>query len=276
MKTNAVLKTTILMAAMIGLFMFVGNGIGGKNGMLVALLLGSIVNFFMYWFSGSLVLKMQGATPLDEQCYPQIRRIVQDITMKDNLPMPGLYFVNTPIPNAFATGRNPSHAVVAVTAGIMDILDDNELYAVLAHEIGHVKNYDMLISTVAACISGAISYVAQLVFYFGSDDDANPIAILLMALIAPLAASLIQLAVSRTREFGADAHSKEITGGDGRALASALQKLESDKPAFRRYAPSPTEQSTAHLMFINMFSAQGIASLFSTHPSTEERIKRLL
>lgn len=266
------------MAAMIGLFMAVGTLVGGRSGALIALVLGSIANVAMYWFSSSLVLKMQGAVPLDEQAYPQIRRMVQDITAKDSLPMPALYFVNTPVPNAFATGRDPHHAVVAVTAGIMEILDDKELYAVLAHEIGHVKNYDMLVSTVAACLGGAISYLAQIAFFFGGNDEEspNPISMLAMVILAPLAATLIQLAVSRTREFGADAHSKHITGGDGRALASALQKLEHIKPQLKNYQPSPAEQSTAHLMFANMFNGEGLAALFSTHPSTNERVKRLL
>lgn len=266
------------MAAMIGLFMAIGYGVGGQQGALLALVMASIMNVGMYWFSGSLVLKMQNAVPLDEQQFPQVRRMVQDITAKDNLPMPKLYFVNTPIPNAFATGRNPSHAVVAVTAGITEMLNDDELYAVLAHEIGHVKNYDMLVSTIAACLSGAISYLAQMAFFFGgSDEDSpNPIAMLAMVIVAPIAATLIQLAVSRTREFGADAHSKEITNGDGRALASALQKLESVKPQLKNYQPSPTQESTAHLMFINLFNLKGVGALFSTHPSTKSRIERLL
>lgn len=279
MKSSAFFKTTLLMALIVGLFMAVGYFVGGQSGALMALVFAAIMNVGMYWFSSSLVLKMQGATPLDEQVYPQIRRMVQDITAKDNLPMPQLYFVNTPIPNAFATGRNPSHAVVAVTAGIMEILDDRELYAVLAHEIGHVKNYDMLVSTIAATLGGAISYLAQMAFFFGGQDEdgnSNPIAGVAMIILAPLAATLIQLAVSRTREFGADAHSKQITSGDGRALASALEKLESVKPQLKNYQPSPAEQSTAHLMFTNMFNMEGLTSLFSTHPSTKARIERLL
>lgn len=279
MKSSAFFKTTLLMALIVGLFMAVGYFVGGQSGALMALAFAAVMNVGVYWFSGSLVLKMQGAVPLDETAYPQVRQMVQDITAKDNLPMPALYFVNSPIPNAFATGRNPSHAVVAVTAGIMQILDDKELYAVLAHEIGHVKNYDMLVSTIAATLGGAISYLAQMAFFFGGQDEdgnSNPIAGLAMLILAPLAATLIQLAVSRTREFGADAHSKEITGGDGRALASALQKLESVKPQLKDYRPSPAEESTAHLMFTNMFNMQGLSALFSTHPSTEDRVERLL
>lgn len=276
---KAFFKTTLLLAIMTGLFMGIGYLVGGQSGALIALGIAAVMNFGTYWFSDKLVLKMQGATPLDEARYPQVRKMVERITTHDGMPMPKLYFVDTPIPNAFATGRSHSHAVVAVTAGIMEILNDKELYAVLAHEIGHVKNYDMLVSTIAATLGGAISYLAQMAFFFGGSDEdggSNPIAALAMMILAPLAATLIQLAVSRSREFGADAHSKQILGGDGRDLASALQKLESVKPAMKNYRPSPTEEATAHLMFTNMFNMQGLASLFSTHPSTEARVARLL
>ncbi len=279
MKTSAIFKTTLMMAAMVGLFMLIGQVIGGQQGALMALVIAAVMNFGMYWFSGSMVLKMQGAVPLDENRFPQVRRIVQEITQKDNLPMPKLYFVETPIPNAFATGRNPQNAVVAVTAGIMEILDERELYGVLAHEVGHVKNYDMLVSTIAATLGGAISYLAQMAFFFGgtSDEESpNPIAMIAMVILAPLAAMLIQMAVSRTREFGADEHGKKIMNGDGRALASALQKLEAFKPNMQNYQPSPSEQSTAHIMFYNMFNMQGLSSLFITHPSTKDRVERLL
>ena len=278
MKTTAIFKTTLMMAAMVGLFMLIGQVIGGQQGALMALVIAAVMNFGMYWFSGSMVLKMQGAAPLDENRFPQVRRIVQEITQKDNLPMPKLYFVETPIPNAFATGRNPQNAVVAVTAGIMEILDERELYGVLAHEVGHVKNYEMLVSTIAATLGGAISYLAQMAFFFGGSDEEspNPIAMIAMVILAPVAAMLIQMAVSRTREFGADEHGKKIMNGDGRALASALQKLEAFKPNMQNYQPSPSEQSTAHLMFANMFNMQGLSSLFSTHPSTKDRVERLL
>ena len=278
MKTSAIFKTTLMMAAMVGLFMLIGQMIGGQQGALMALVIAAVMNFGMYWFSGNMVLKMQGAVPLDENRFPQVKRIVQEIVQKDNLPMPKLYFVETPIPNAFATGRNPKNAVVAVTAGIMEILDERELYGVLAHEVGHVKNYDMLVSTIAATLGGAISYLAQMAFFFGGNDEEspNPIAMVAMVILAPLAAMLIQMAVSRTREFGADEHGKKIMNGDGRALASALQKLEAFKPNMQNYQPSPSEQSTAHLMFANMFNMQGLSSLFSTHPSTKDRVERLL
>lgn len=269
-------KTTLLMAGLIGLFMLIGYLFGGQSGMLIALALGCGVNLFMYWFSDSLVVKMQGAKPLNGK-YPEVERIIADLAQRDSLSMPKLYYVDTPIPNAFATGRSPSHAVVAVTTGIMEILTESELRAVLAHELGHVKNRDMLVSTIAACMAGAISYIAQFAFMFGGNRDGeggNPIAALVAALLAPFAAMIIQMAISRSREFLADEHSTR-TLGHGRDLESALLKLDSWKQSTPPIKPTPSEEATASLMFANMFSMQGLASLFSTHPSTADRVKRL-
>lgn len=270
------MKTTLLLGIMTGLFLAVGYWLGGQSGMMIALVFAALSNFAMYWWSGSLVLGMQGAKPLNTQEYPQIERMVHDLALKDGLPMPKLYFVDTPIPNAFATGRNPAHAVVAVTRGITGILTDNELKAVLAHELGHVKNNDMLVSTIAATIGGAISSIAQMAMFFGtSDDDApNPIAAIAMMILAPIAAMMIQMAVSRSREFGADDHGAGLVGS-GKDLASALQKLEDFKPAMAKYQPSPNEEATNHLMFANMFNAEGLGALFSTHPTTKARVERL-
>jgi heat shock protein HtpX len=240
----------------------------------------TVMNFGMYWFSGSLVLKMQRAVPLDTTQYPHVAKAVRELTARDNLPMPKLYFVDTPVPNAFATGRNPKHAVVAVTRGITEILNERELRAVIAHELGHVKNYDMLVSTIAAAVGGAISILAEMAFWggalFGGGDDegGNPVGSIAMLILAPFAAMLIQMAVSRSREFGADEHGAQLIG-QGSDLASALQKLEDFKPNMAGLQPRPNEQATAHLMFTNMFAMRGLASLFSTHPSTAARIARL-
>lgn len=265
------------MAGLTAVFMLVGYFVGGQSGMGLALGIAAVMNVGMYWFSDKLVIKMQGAKPLGDR-YPEVKRIVSDLVSRDSLPMPTLYYVDTPIPNAFATGRDPSHAVVAVTSGIMDILDEAELRAVLAHELGHVKNRDMLVSTIAATMAGAISYLAQFAMFFGGRDDegnsSNPIAQIAIILLAPLAAMLIQFAVSRSREYLADQHSAHLLG-HGEDLARALQKLENWKAEAPRIEPSPTQEATAHLMFANMFTMSGIASLFSTHPTTKQRIARL-
>lgn len=265
------------MAGLTAVFMLVGYFVGGQSGMLIALGIAAATNFATYWFSSSLVLKMEGAQPLNGK-YPAVERIVADLASRDGLPMPKLYYVDTPIPNAFATGRNPQHAVVAVTSGIMEILNDNELRAVLAHELGHVKNRDMLVSTIAATMAGAISYLAQFAMFFGGRDEegnsANPIAQIAIVLLAPIAALLIQMAVSRSREFLADKHSAHVLG-EGEDLASALMKLENWKSHVPNLQPSPAQEATSHLMFANMFSMRGISGLFSTHPTTEQRIARL-
>lgn len=269
-------KTTLLMAGLTGLFMAVGYFIGGQQGMLMALFFATISNFVMYFFSDSLVLKMQNAQPLDDR-YPEVRRIVTDLSSRESMPMPKLYYVETPIPNAFATGRSPAHAAVAVTSGIMEILNEDELRAVLAHELGHVKNRDMLVSTIAACLAGAISYLAQMAMFFGGsreDDNYNPIAAIAMMLLTPFAAMIIQMAISRSREYLADEHSQHVLGS-GDNLASALTKLDSWKQSAPPLQGSPSQEATNALMFANMFSARSLTSLLSTHPSTEDRIKRL-
>lgn len=275
-------KTALMLGALTGLFLGVGYMVGGQSGALIALGLAAVMNFGMYWFSGSMVLKMQGAQPLDTKRFGYVRDMVTELAQADGLPMPKLYFVDTPVPNAFATGRSPKHAVVAVTRGITELLDEAELRAVLGHELGHVKNRDMLVSTLAATIGGAISMVAEMAFWtgslFGGNDEeggGNWIGSLAMMIIAPLAAVIIQMAVSRSREFMADTHGAKLVHG-GRDLASALQKLENFKPRMANLQPSPTQEATAHLMFMNMFSARGLASLFSTHPSTAARVERLL
>lgn len=262
--------------------MAVGFWFGGQSGALIALAIAGLMNFGMYWFSGSMVIKMQQAKPLNETEHHEIVQMVAELTQADNLPMPKLYYVDTPIPNAFATGRSPKHAAVAVTTGIMDILNYDELKAVLGHELGHVKNRDMLVSTIAATVAGAISFIAQMAFWggsiFGGGDDeeggGNFVGGIAMIILAPLAASLIQMAVSRSREYLADQHGAKLVGS-GEDLASALSKLENFKQSVPPQQASPTQEATAHLMFANMFAMGGLASLFSTHPSTKDRIARL-
>ena len=269
-----ILKTTILMAVLTAIFMTIGSLLGGESGMFVALVFAALSNFVTYFFSDSIILKMQKAKPLDNK-YPQVTKIVTELASRDGIPMPKLYYIPTNIPNAFATGRSPSHAAVAVTDGIMSVLDDNELKAVLAHELGHVKNRDMLVSTVAATMAGAISYLAQTALFFGSsDEDSNPILAILSVIFAPIAAMIIQMTISRSREYLADEHSAHLLG-HGRDLESALLKLENWKSQSPVIRPTPEEQAVSSLMFANMFSMQGIASLFSTHPSTADRIERL-
>ncbi len=274
-----ILKTTLLLGILTGIFMAIGYAFGGAAGALLGLGIAAVMNFGMYWFSSKLVLKMQKAQPLDEKEHANIVQMVRELAEADNLPMPALYYVDTPIPNAFATGRSPKHAVVAVTSGILDILNDAELKAVLGHELGHVKNRDMLVSTIAATLAGAISFIIEMAFWSslfgGGDEDApNPVAMIAMMILAPLAAILIQMAISRSREFLADQHGSKLVGG-GRDLASALQKLEDFKQHMPAIKPSPAQQSSQHLMFANMFSAKGLAGMFSTHPSTADRVKRL-
>jgi heat shock protein HtpX len=272
------LKTAVLMAAITALFMAIGALIGGRTGMMFALLLAIGMNFFSYWFSDKLVLKMYNAQEVDETSAPQFYRMVQELAQRAQLPMPRVYLINEDAPNAFATGRNPENAAVAATTGILRALSARELRGVMAHELAHVRHRDILISTISATMAGAISMLANFAMFFGGRDSEgrphNPIVGLLVMLLAPLAASLIQMAISRAREFEADRGGAEISG-DPQALASALQKIH-------RYAQGmPMEAAerhpeTAQMMIMNPLSGGGLRGLFSTHPSTEERVERLL
>lgn len=271
-------KTAILMAAITALFMAVGAMIGGQTGMLIALAVAVAMNFFSYWFSADMVLKMYNAREVDAGSAPQFYRLVQELAGKAGLPMPRVYLIDEAAPNAFATGRNPEHAAVAATTGILRVLSERELRGVMAHELAHVAHRDILISTISATMAGAISMLANFAAFFGGRDEngrpMNPIAGIAIALLAPLAAGLIQMAISRAREFEADRGGAEISG-DPAALASALDKIH-------RYAqgtPLPTAEAhpeTAQMMIMNPLSAGGLRGLFSTHPSTEERVARLL
>ncbi len=272
------MKTAMLMAAITALFMAVGQAMGGQQGMVLALLVALGMNFFSYWFSDKMVLKMYNAREVDENTAPGFYRMVRELAQKAELPMPRVYIIDEEAPNAFATGRNPHHAAVAATTGIMRVLNERELRGVMAHELAHVKHRDILISTISATMAGAISMLANFAMMFGSRDSegrpSNPIATIAVMILAPLAASLIQMAISRAREYEADRGGAEISG-DPRALASALDKIN-------RYARGiPLEAAerhpeTAQMMIVNPLSGGGLRGLFSTHPATEERVARLL
>jgi heat shock protein HtpX len=272
------MKTAILMAAITGLFMAIGSLLGGQQGMVLALLVALGMNVFSYWFSDKLVLKMYNAQEVDETTAPQFYAMVRELAGKAGLPMPRVYLIHENAPNAFATGRNPHHAAVAATTGLMRILNERELRGVMAHELAHVKHRDILISTISATMAGAISMLANFAMFFGGRDSegrpANPVVGILVMILAPLAASLIQMAISRAREFEADRGGAEICG-DPQALASALQKIQ-------RYAQGiPLEAAerhpeTAQMMIMNPLSGGGLRGLFSTHPATEDRVARLL
>lgn len=268
-------KTAMLMAAIMALFGAVGAMLGGAQGMLLAILFGGAMNLFAYWFSDTMVLRMYKAQEVDETSAPQLWRIVHELAQAAQLPMPRVYLIDEAQPNAFATGRNPEHAAVAATTGILQLLSARELRGVIAHELAHVKHRDILISTISATIAGAISSLAQFGLLFGGRDGerSNPVVSILVLIIAPIAAMLIQFAISRAREFEADRGGAEISGNPN-ALADALGKIE-------RYArglpmePAEEHPATAQMMIINPLTGGGVAELFSTHPSTEERIARL-
>ena len=274
MRGRNYLKTTLLLAGLSGLLVLVGRAFG-PTGMTIALVAAALMNLGAYFFSDKLALAASGAKPVTEAQAPGLYRIVRQLADRAGIPMPRLYLSPSPQPNAFATGRNPQHAAVAVTQGILPILDERELEGVLAHELSHVGNRDILISSIAATIGAAITYVAQFAFFFGGSDDdegGNPFVALLMLILAPIAAAIIQLAVTRSREYGADASGARITG-DPLALASALRKIEAYS---RGTLPATTNPSTAHLFISNPFKrGGGLAGLFSTHPSTADRVARL-
>ncbi|MDT7837437.1 zinc metalloprotease HtpX [Aquabacterium sp. OR-4] len=272
------MKTAILMAAITALFMLLGRVLGGQTGMMLALLVALGMNFFSYWFSDKMVLKMYNAREVDDSTAPQFVGMVRELAERAQIPMPRVYVIDDNAPNAFATGRNPEHAAVAATTGILRTLSAREMRGVMAHELAHVKHRDILISTVSATMAGAISMLANFGMMFGGRDSegrpVNPLAGLLVAILAPMAAALIQMAISRAREFEADRGGAEISG-DPQALASALQKIE----RFARGAPLEAAErhpETAQMMIVNPLSGGGLRGLFSTHPSTEERVERLL
>ncbi len=270
-------KTGLLMAAVMALFGVVGGMLGGGQGMVLALLIGAATNLWAYWFSDKMVLRMYNAQEVDASSAPQVYGIVEELTRNAGLPMPKVYVIDEPQPNAFATGRNPDHAAVAVTSGILQLLSTRELRGVLAHELTHVKNRDILTSTITASIAGAISSLGWFMSGFGRRDGegggVNPIASIVVLILAPIAAMLLQMAISRTREFEADRGGADISR-DPRALADALAKIES----YAKGVPLETAEAhpaTAQMMIINPLSGGGMRGLFATHPPTEERIARL-
>ena len=270
------LKTTILMAGIVALFGVVGAAFGGANGMLLALTIGGVMNIFAYWFSDKMVLSMYNAQEVDAASAPQFYRVVEELSQRAGLPMPRVYLIDEAQPNAFATGRNPEHAAVAATSGILQLLSARELRGVMAHELAHVKHRDILLSTIAATVAGAISSIAQFGFLFGgrgSGDRPNPLVGLIVMILAPIAAMLIQMAISRAREFEADRGGAEICG-DPNALADALAKMERVAKGLPLEA-AEEHPATAQMMIINPLSGGAIQGLFSTHPATEERIARL-
>ncbi len=271
-------KTAVLLAALTGLVLLLGQALAGQAGLAIALVFAGAMNFGAYWFSDKIVLRMHGAREAGPEDAPELHALVREIATKAELPMPKVYVMAEDAPNAFATGRNPKHAAVAVTEGLMRMLDRDELRGVIAHELAHVKNRDTLVMTVSAALAGAMSAVAQMAFFnslfSGSSDDEEGGGAgggLLALLVAPIAASLIQLAISRSREYMADATGAQLTG-DPLALARALQKIEGWNARVPMHAGAP---ATAHLFIINPFSGARLAGLFSTHPSTEDRIRRL-
>jgi len=272
-------KTVLLLGVMSGLLLVAGQAVGGRGGMTMGLGLAIVMNFASYFFSEKIALMSSGAIRISEtehsDVYFRLQPMVKRLCDRMGLPMPKLWVIPEDSPNAFATGRDPAHSSVAVTAGLLELMDERELEGVIAHELGHVRNRDILVSSVAATIGAAITFIARMAFFFGGarsdDDDApNPFAGILMMILAPIASLIIQMAISRTREYGADAASARFTGSpDG--LISALRKLE----GYSRRIPMEASPAMSHMYIIKPFSGQALANLFSTHPATEQRIARL-
>ena len=275
-------KTFILLAGLTALLLFIGQAMGGRSGLYMAFFMALLMNFIGYWFSDKIALKMSGAQEVTVDQAPDLHRTVERLSAQAGLPKPRVYIMPQDTPNAFATGRNPEHAAVAVTQGILRLLKPEELDGVLAHELAHIKNRDILISSVAAVMAGAISHLAYMaqwgaMFGMGRSDDeegggaGNMIAVILMAIIGPMAAMLIQMAISRSREFSADATGAKIIHA-GRPLANALLKLES----YNKQLPMQVNPATAQMYIVNPLSARGLTRLFSTHPPIQERVDRLM
>jgi heat shock protein HtpX len=274
------LKTTLLLGALTGFLLFIGDRVGGQSGLIFALVLAGVMNLGAYFYSDKIALKMSGAQPVSREQAPRLYGVVERLAAKANLPAPRIYLIPTDSPNAFATGRNPKHSAVAVTRGLLNVLGDEEVEGVLAHELAHIKNRDILISCVAATIAGAIAMLARMVYYAelfglggrGGSRGGGMFSALAMMIVAPLIAMIIQMGISRSREYAADATAAEITGNPY-GLARALQKIE----AYAKRLPLETSPAMSHMYIIKPFSAgQVFANLFSTHPPTARRIERLI
>lgn len=275
-------KTTLLLGALTGLFLAIGGLLGGKIGLFIALGFAVVMNMGAWWFSDKIAMKMSRAHAVSRSEAPELHAMVETLAQNAKIPKPAVYMIDSPVPNAFATGRDPAHGAIAVTTGIMQILDREELAGVIAHELAHIKNRDTLISSIAATLAGAITMLADIATWSlifggmsGSDDEGGGIGGLvgsiLMIFLAPIAALVIQMSISRSREYGADAGGAQIMGNP-LPLASALRKLET---AARSMSPMPVSPSTSHLYIVNPLRAGGLRELFSTHPSSEKRIERL-
>lgn len=272
------LKTAILLAGLTALFMGVGYLIGGQSGAMIALLIAAAMNLFTYWNADKMVLSMHGAQEVDERTAPEFVGLVRELAQRAGLPMPRIYLMDNPQPNAFATGRNPQNAAVAATTGLLNMLSREEIAGVMAHELAHVKNRDTLIMTITATIAGAISMLAQFGMFFGGNRDNNSggmgiIGTIAMVILAPIAAMLVQMAISRTREYSADNLGAQIAG-EPQWLASALAKIDNAAHQIEN-APAEHNPATAHLFIINPLSGARMDNLFSTHPNVENRVARL-
>jgi heat shock protein HtpX len=271
---SSILRTTLLLGGLTGLMLLIGGALGGRGGMFIGLILSVLMNFGAYWYSDKIVLSTYHAREVGPESAPEIYGLVRNLAEKYGLPMPKVYVVDTPMANAFATGRDPAHAAIAVTTGITRVLNYDEIEGVIAHELTHVKNRDTLISAVAATLAGVVTFLAnmaQWALVFGDrDDNGNVLGSLLTAILAPVAATIIQLAISRGREYDADVGGARLTGRP-MALARALSKLERAAGSTRAKATP----STAHMFIVNPLKGASLANLFSTHPSTQDRIKRL-
>jgi len=271
------LRTVFLMTLVAVLFMLVGQILGGSTGLIIAFALAMAMNFFSYWKSDKLVLRMYQATPVDRQSHPGLYSMIEELAQKAELPMPSVYIIPQQQPNAFATGRNPENAAVAVTQGIMQVLDENELRGVIAHELAHIKNRDILIQTIVTTVVSALSMLAQFAYFIplgGNERGSNPLVGLIVLITAPIAAMMLQAAISRTREYEADRVGAEICGAP-QHLASALQRIQKAAEQIPMRVSESAMRSTSHMFPVNPFSGNRFMSLFSTHPDTEERVEIL-